>query len=85
MIAQHASSHLSAVVASSFLFIPVTTAWDCGVPGGPDHVWTYLLKLTTDGIELEYQPELVTTTILLGCKRTDRHQRIETLYRVVRN
>ena len=28
------------------------------VSGGPDHVWTYWLELTTNGIEYEYQPEL---------------------------
>jgi hypothetical protein len=29
--------------------------WVCG---GPDHVWTYWLKLITNDIEFEYQPEL---------------------------
>jgi hypothetical protein len=29
--------------------------WVCG---GPDHAWTYWLELTTNGIEVEYQPAL---------------------------
>ena len=35
--------------------VDILGLWVCG---GPNHVWTYWLRLTTDGIEFDYQPEL---------------------------